>query len=157
MLLIISYILAAIGVLLSLIGFPGVWLVFIAIVISSFHVGTAVLPVWLLFVYFLASLASGLIDNIAIIAGAHKFGASKWGMVGAVVGGIVGFVIGNIFGLVFGPFFGAVAFEILFAGKKTDLAIKAGAGTFFGYVVAVLFRFILSVAMVGSWLYLLLR
>jgi uncharacterized protein YqgC (DUF456 family) len=157
MLLILSYIIAAIGLLISIVGLPGIWLVVIAVVLSGFALGFDVIPIWLISVYFVVALLASFLDNLAVAVGASRFGASKWGMVGAVLGGIFGFLIGNFIGVILGPFIGAVLFELLFTNKDVDSAVRAGIGTFLGYMLAILLKFVIAVIMVGSWLSIILK
>jgi uncharacterized protein YqgC (DUF456 family) len=100
---------------------------------------------------------ASFLDNVAVAIGAGKFGASKWGIVGAIIGGLVGFAIGNLFGLIFGPFIGAVLMEVIVANKDVDSAIRAGFGTFIGYLFSIFLKFVIAVVMVSTWLYLVLR
>jgi uncharacterized protein YqgC (DUF456 family) len=131
--------------------------VLLAVVLSGFALGFDVVPIWLISVYFVVALLASFLDNIAVAVGANRFGASKWGMVGAVLGGVFGFLLGSFIGVILGPFIGAVLFELLFTNKDVDSAVKAGIGTFLGYVLAVLLKFLIAVMMVGSWLSVILK
>lgn len=155
MLILVSYLLAVLGLIITLVGLPGVWLIFFAIILSATSVGFETLPLWLLTVYFLVSLIASLFDNVAIVLGAKRSGASKWGMIGAILGGIVGFLTGSFIGMFFGPFVGAVLLEIIVEKKETRSAIKAGVGTFLGYLFSVFLKFVVAVIMVSTWLYIL--
>ncbi|HMJ89584.1 MAG TPA: DUF456 family protein, partial [Candidatus Acidoferrum sp.] len=56
-----------------------------------------------------------LMDYLATVYGAKRFGATKKGMVGAIVGGLIGLFF-NLPGIILGPFIGATLFELL--GKR---------------------------------------
>ena len=81
-----------------------------------------------------------ILDYIIPVAGAKKYGATKYGLWGSALGMVVGLFIFPPFGLFFGGFIGAMAGE-LFAGKKGDDALKAGLGVFIGNLVATGMKF----------------
>src|SRR5438874_12569562 len=64
------------------------------------------------------------LDFLSGYFGAKYFGATKWGMFGAVIGALVGIVFG-IIGLFIGPVIGAIAGEFI-AGKRFIDAGRAG-------------------------------
>jgi hypothetical protein len=96
-----------------------------------------------------------LLDYVAGIYGAKRLGASRWGMVGAFVGMIVGVVIGTLPGFVVGPLIGAVAFELMIGRKMKD-AMRAGLGTFLGFLGGTLMKVVISVIMVGVFIWAIL-
>lgn len=116
-------------------GIPGVLLVFGAALLYSivgrfeaFGVG------WLLFMGAIAAGATAF-DLIAAPTVARRFGASKWGIIGAIVGLVAGLFIGGPLGAIVGPFVGAVALELIF-GRDIRRAFKSGIGTAVGYVLS---------------------
>jgi hypothetical protein len=74
-------------------------------------------------------------DLVAAPAVARRFGASKWGVIGAIIGLIVGFFVGGPLGAILGPFVGAAALELIF-GRSIRRALKSGLATAVGYVAA---------------------
>jgi len=78
----------------------------------------------------LITVLSLIMDYLASIYGAKQFGATKKGMVGAVVGGVVGLFF-NLPGILLGPFIGAALFE-MFGGREFKPAMKAGIGATLG-------------------------
>ena len=64
------------------------------------------------------TLASYAIDFVGGWFGARRFGATRWGMVGAVVGAIIGLFFG-LPGLLAGPVLGALTGEII-GGQTAD-------------------------------------
>lgn len=96
-----------------------------------------------------------LMDYVAGVYGAKKLGASRWGMVGAFVGMIVGLVIGTLPGFIIGPLIGAVAFELMI-GRKMGEAMKAGFGTFLGFLGGTVMKIVVSVVMIGVFLWAIL-
>ena len=91
-------------------------------------------------------LLSILADYLASAMGAKWFGATKWGMWGAIAGGIVGIFFG-IVGLLAGPLIGAFAGELLLARKQVSGSLKSTWGTLIGTGVGVLVRGGLAIGM----------
>lgn len=135
------------GILLTIFTLPGVWLVYIGVLLLATLDSFTVITPTLLVILFLLSLLSTFVDNIVIALGAKKLGGSNWGMFGAIVGGIVGMIIGNFVGMLLGPLLGATIFEIVFAKKELKDGFKAGIGSFIGVFVSILLRFVFTVAM----------
>ena len=71
-----------------------------------------------------------IMDYLASIYGAKRFGATKHGMVGAVVGGMVGLFF-NLPGILLGPFIGATLFEMI-GGRAFKPSAQAGLGATLG-------------------------
>ena len=76
-------------------------------------------------------------------------GGSAAGMVGAFVGMIAGLMIpgAGLFVFILGAFTGAVIFEML-AGKKSKTALKAGLGSFIGFLAGTVIKFAIGVVMI---------
>ena len=88
-------------------------------------------------------------ENIASAMGAKWYGATKWGMWGAIFGGLVG-IFFHIPGLIFGPLIGAFVGEMLFAKKRIGDATKSTWGTFVGIVVGILIKAFIAFAMLAT-------
>jgi len=91
-----------------------------------------------------------VMDYLATMYGAKKMGATKRGVVGAMVGALVG-IFFNLPGLILGPFIGAFAFE-LSGGRETRDAAKAGAGATLGLFAGALGKLACCVAMMSLFL-----
>jgi uncharacterized protein YqgC (DUF456 family) len=91
--------------------------------------------------------ASYLVDFFFVAAGARRFGASKYGPLGAIGGLVVGFFLG-LPGILLGPPCGVVAVEML-TGKKLPAALRASWGTIVGSLTAGVARVTIAVAMVA--------
>jgi uncharacterized protein YqgC (DUF456 family) len=78
----------------------------------------------------LITALSLVMDYLTTIFGAKQFGATKKGMLGAIVGGIVG-IFFNLPGIILGPFVGASIFELA-GGREIKPAMKAGVGATLG-------------------------
>ena len=86
-----------------------------------------------------------VMDYLASIYGAKRFGASRKGMVGAIVGGIVGLFF-NLPGILLGPFIGATVFELV-GGREFKPAMKAGLGATLGLFAGAAGKLVCCVAM----------
>ena len=78
--------------------------------------------------------------------GAKRVGATKWGVVGAVVGGIIGIFTGFITLLIL-PIAGAVVGELI-AGQRLVSAGKAGWGTLLGNLAGMVGKIAIGLGMV---------
>lgn len=81
------------------------------------------------------------------MVGAKVFGASKWGVFGALVGGLVGLFFG-LPGLIFGPIAGAFVGEWLLGRRPTPLAGKASLGVIIGILGANITHFFIALLMI---------
>lgn len=95
------------------------------------------------------SVGAQVLDYAAEVYGAKRFGATKYGMWGAIIGGVVGFMILNIAGLVLGLFLGGVIPELLFGGRSLKEALSTGWGSLLGFLGGTLMKFILGLVMIG--------
>ncbi len=152
MLNIVIYIILAIitllGLVLTVLNFPGVWLIYIATLILAIVEGFEIISPLLLIIIFFISLLSTFVDNIALALGAKKMGGSKWGMLGAILGGVAGLIVGSFLGLFLGPLIGATLFELLFAHKDMQQSFKAGIGSFLGVFLGIFFKMVVNVLII---------
>ena len=86
-----------------------------------------------------------VMDYLASIYGAKRFGATRHGMVGAVVGGIVGLFF-NLPGILLGPFVGAMLFEMI-GGRAFKPSALAGLGATLGLFAGAVGKVICCLAM----------
>ena len=81
--------------------------------------------------------------------GAKKFGASRYGIIGAIIGLFVGiFFIPMIGGFLVGTSLGAVVAEAIFTLKNQREVLQAGLGALLGTVGSLLFEFVISLVMI---------
>ena len=107
---------------------------------------------WTFLVVFGALTAiTTLLDYVANLYGARKMGASGWGIFGAVLGMLAGLLSAGLIGLLVGSFLGAVLGEIL-GGRESSQALKAGLGTFLGFLGGTFIKFVVGCAMLGVFL-----
>ena len=93
----------------------------------------------------LVTAVSLVMDYLASIYGAKRFGATRKGMAGAIVGGIVGLFF-NLPGILLGPFVGAAVFELI-GGREFKPAMKAGLGATLGLFAGAAGKLVCCVAM----------
>ena len=140
-------------------GIPGVGLIAVAIAIWGAINGFAGLgvPLAVAIVSLLLSLG---IDFLATYWGAKKAGASRWGIIGAMVGlvlGVLGLLPalplgGPLLGLLIGPLIGAFVGEFIYR-RDAGLALKASIGILVGSLVGVLVHLLLAIATTVVFLY----
>jgi uncharacterized protein len=135
-LLLVALVVMALGLAGTVIpGLPGVLLVFAAAagygVLTGFERFS---PWWLAPMGVIAGLAFAF-DLMATPTLARRFGASKWGVIGALAGLVVGLIVGGPFGALIGPLVGAVALELAF-GQTLRQSLRSGLGTAVGFVAS---------------------
>ena len=84
-------------------------------------------------------------EYIAPILGAKFSGASKDGLIGAILGCLVGIVFFPPVGMFLGAFIGAVIGEMAGGKKSMSSALKAGVGTILGSVFMIILQIVFSV------------
>lgn len=104
---------------------------------------------------FVVTLLIFLLDYWIPIAGAKTFGGTQAGVRGATIGLILGFIFLGILGLAIGPFLGAVSGELMDDPKDRKKALKAGFGSFLGFLGGTLLKFILAVYFLIAFVQLL--
>jgi uncharacterized protein len=131
-----------IGLILTALGLPGLWLQVVAlgafawmgdfVTVSPISVGVVV------FLALLAEMAEFLLGGRY----ARKYGGGSRAALGAIIGGIVGALVGfplpllgSVFGAMLGAFLGAFLLELT-TGRGATPALRAGWGAFLGRVVA---------------------
>mgnify|MGYP005839814807 CR=1 FL=1 len=76
-----------------------------------------------------------VLDYVIPVWGTKKFGGSKAGMWGATIGIFAGVFFFPPVGIIVGPFVGATLGEMI-AGKESGSALKAGLGSFIGFLLS---------------------
>lgn len=140
------------GTLLPLL--PGIPLMMAGMVIAAWagdfrHIG------WVTLVILgVLTVLSIVVDLAAAALGTRRVGASRRAVAGAALGTLVGVFFG-LPGLLLGPFVGAVAGELAARGD-TDVALRAGAGAWLGFLVGTVAKLAVAFAMVGVFIAALL-
>lgn len=135
-------------------GIPGVLLVLAAAVLYSVLTSfERFSPIWLVLMGCIAVGATAF-DFIAAPTVARRFGASKYGTLGAIAGLVVGFFIGGPVGALLGPLLGAVIAELLF-GQTLRQSLRSGVGTAVGFVVSMMVDIAAALLIITLFLILL--
>ena len=130
---------------------PGVTIIGGAVVLHRVLVGPEGSVSWLIVGIVVAlTLLSYVLESCAGYFGAKRFGATKWGALGAVLGGIVGLFFG-LPGLFAGPVVGAIAGEFI-RGRKLIAAGKAGWGTLLGNLGGMIAKLAIGVTIIVVFL-----
>jgi len=129
---------------------PGVLLIFAGLVLAAWAEGFAYVGWGTLTILGVLTAAAYLIDFLAGLLGAKRFGAGKYGIIGAAIGTVIGLIFG-LPGIIIGPFIGAVLGE-LYANKDLRSAGTAGLGTWLGMAIGIAVRIAVAFVMVGVFL-----
>ena len=140
------------GLILSFVNLPGVWIIWIGILLTAIVKGLENIPLWFVILSFFLALVVGIIDNFIIPLAAKKYGGGKWGMLGGVVGAFLGFMFFNLPGLLMGSFIGAFALEYYIAKKEKGDAIRAGTGSFIGVILTIALKVFICFGMIIAFL-----
>ncbi len=92
----------------------------------------------LLWIFAFIAIIVTILDFIVPLWGTRHFGGSKAGVWGAAIGVIIGLFFAPI-GLIIGPFMGAFIAEIM-SGKDQKTSLKAGFGSFLGFIFGVVMK-----------------
>jgi uncharacterized protein YqgC (DUF456 family) len=129
---------------------PGPLLILAGAVLWAFATGFEALG-WGRLAILAALAALGFVlDFLAGALGARRYGASRWGIVGAVAGAVVGLFLGP-FGLVLGCVAGAVVGELL-RGADLRGSVRSGLGALVGLLAGLVADLVVSVTMIGLFL-----
>lgn len=126
---------------------PGTPLVLVGAVAHRLYFGATSASNTVMVVLVVLALAALLLDLLATMLGAKKFGATWRGALGAVIGGVVGLFF-SLPGIILGPFIGATLFELL-GRKEFKQAARAGVGAVVGLFLGVVGKCSISVIMIA--------
>ncbi len=137
-------ILIILGLLLSIVGLagcllpviPGPPLSFLALILLSIAKDWTPFSTTFLIIMGAITVFVSIFDNIAPIAGAKKYGASKWGFWMSVAGMLIGLLFFPPWGIILGTFVGAFVGELI-SGKQGSHALRAGWGVFVGTFIGI--------------------
>jgi uncharacterized protein YqgC (DUF456 family) len=127
-------------------GLPGTPLILIAAIGHRLCFGQHSISFLVLICLVVLTVISVVLDYVASVYGAKRFGATWRGAVGAIVGGIVGLFFG-LPGIILGPFLGALILELL-GGYELKKASKAGLGATVGLLASVIGKCVICVVMI---------
>lgn len=105
---------------------------------ERYHFSSQFLIVWAVI-----TATTYLIDYFIPIWGTRHFGGSRLGVWGSIIGLVAGIFFFPPFGIIIGPFAGAIIGELI-AGKNSYAALRAGFGSFAGFLAGTLIQLIAS-------------
>jgi uncharacterized protein YqgC (DUF456 family) len=148
----LTIVLFAVGLLGTVLPIvPGTTVILAAAVIHRIMLGPDRSVGWsTLGLLVLLTVATYALDFLGGYFGARFFGATKWGMFGAIVGALAGLFFG-IPGLFIGPVVGAIAGEFV-GGKRMIDAGRAGWGSLLGNIGGMLGKLAIALAMITLFL-----
>jgi uncharacterized protein YqgC (DUF456 family) len=134
------------GVVLTFVPFvPSTLVILLAAFLHELLVGFRELSLGSWFLLGLLALLAMVLDNLAALLGARRYGAGRAGLWGAFLGGLLGLFLG-VFGVLFLPFLLAWLFEYL-SGRKPEEALRAAWGTLVGLMGGVVAKVLVHLAM----------
>jgi uncharacterized protein YqgC (DUF456 family) len=131
---------------------PGIPLIYLAILVYGFFTSWIDYGINFMLIWGLITVLLVFLDYYAGAWGAKKYGASSAGIWGAILGGILGVIFLGFPGIIAGPFLGAFVGELL-SGKTHASALRSSWGTFVGYLAGSLFKVIVGITMIGSFIW----
>jgi uncharacterized protein YqgC (DUF456 family) len=135
------------GLCIVIVSLPGLWVMALAAAVYAVLTKLALITPKVLLVLLSLALVAEIIDFVAAGAGAKRAGASRRGLIGAIIGGMLGAfvfslplpIIGTLAGVCIGTFVGALIGE-LSIGKEIGQSVRIGANATAGKLVGVLFK-----------------
>jgi uncharacterized protein YqgC (DUF456 family) len=146
---VVAVILFAIGLIGTVLPvFPGTIIILAGAILHRVMLGPEKsIGWWTITALILLTLVAYGLDFLSGYLGARYFGATKWGMFGALLGGVIGVFFG-IAGLFVGPVLGAIAGEFI-AGKRMIDAGRAGWGSLLGNLGAMIGKLLIALVMIA--------
>jgi len=130
---------------------PGPPIAFFGMLLLHFSAQDNAFTYTTLFIYGILAVALTILDFYVPVWGTKKFGGTKWGTRGSTIGLILGAIvlpflgvalpIFGLSGIILGPFLGAFVGEKM-GGMPTNLAMKAGFGSFIGFLTGTFIKLI---------------
>lgn len=129
-------------------GIPGLPLVLAGGVLFAVGSGFDVIGPWQLGGFVGLGLLGMALSLVGNLLGARAFGASLFGVIGALVGLFVGFFLAGPIGILIGPLLGAVLAELA-RGRELREALRSGVGALLGYVFGTLAELAIALVLVA--------
>lgn len=133
---------------------PGVPLIFVGMLLAAWINDFQLISVFTVIVMAILAVLAMIADYVVVALTAKRAGASKQGVIGAVVGTIAGLFTG-LWGLLFMPLAGAALGELI-ARKDMLHAGKVGVATWLGLIIATIVKLAVAFTMVGLFIAALL-
>ena len=131
---------------------PGLPILWLAVLVYGWATGFQDVTVGVVVLTGIIALVGMTLDFFAGVLGAKTFGASWYGVLGALLGGVFGFTVTGAFGLFIGSFIGAWFGEYL-KYERTSSATKAGFGTIMGIIFGMVLKIIFALVIIGIFVW----
>lgn len=143
----LSVVLAVAGIVGCILPFiPGPPLNYLALLLLQFSLSQPPFSSRFLIIWLIITIIITLLDYYVPIWGTRKFGGTQGGVWGAALGLLLGIIFFPPFGLIAGPLLGAITGELL-AGNNTTAALRAGFGSFVGFLAGVIMKLAVSITL----------
>ncbi|MBN1493975.1 MAG: DUF456 domain-containing protein [Candidatus Omnitrophica bacterium] len=120
---------------------PGPPLSYAALVILQFAMPTPPFSLTLLVILGVITVLLLSLDYILPLIGARVYGATKYGIIGALIGMFIGLICFPPFGMIFGILFGAICGELLI-GRHYWEALRSGLASFVVSISLIFIKFL---------------
>lgn len=137
------------GIVLPLL--PGIALIFIGIAVYGWYEGFQIITPQYLAIMGALTILAMLVDYLAASLGAKYSGSTRAGVWGAFIGMVIGLFILPPAGVLIFPWVGAMLGEYI-SVNDAEKAVKAGFGTVIGLFSGMIFKLVLGLIMVVSFL-----
>lgn len=153
-LLILSLVVMVVGLAGTVLPFlPSIPIVYAGFLIHGLGSGWRHYGAGTMIVFGLVTILVLLVDNLAGAIGARKYGASPLGVLGSIIGSILGLIFFSLPGLILGNFIGALGGELL-RGRSWNEATRSGWGALVGFMAGTLFKIMVALIMIGSFIWM---
>lgn len=123
---------------------PGVPIVALGALLAAWMTGFEVLTPTTVVITTVLALLAWLLDYLAAVIGAQRYGSSRAGLWGSIIGSVVG-IFFPPFGFIVGALVGAVLAELV-AGRPFPEAWRAGIGAFIGTLGGIVAKIIILIS-----------
>jgi hypothetical protein len=142
--IIIGFILILLGLIGCIVpGLPGPPLSYLGVLLQQLRPSENPFSTRFLIIWALISLGVALLDYFLPIYGTKRYGGSQAGVYGSVAGLLIGLFFFPPFGIIIGPFIGAWVGELI-SGKNARDALRAGFGSFIGFLSGTAAKLVVS-------------
>lgn len=153
---VVLYLIAGLAVALGLLGIalpalPGVPLVFAGLLLAAWVDGFTHITPWVMVVIAILTALSLVADFAATAFGTAKFGATRAGVIGAILGSLAALFTGQFWLILVAPLLGAVTGEYL-AQRDTAQAVRAGFGALLGMLLAGAAKYAIAITIIVLFL-----
>lgn len=136
---------------------PGPPLSLAGLVLYGFATDFEKVGVTAIIVFSSLTLLTILLDVFGPALTAKSYKSTGYGVAGALLGAVFGVLVLGPLGAFVGPFVGAFAGEMLAPKVRVETAFRAAWGAFVGLLVGTIFKFVVTLAMAGYFVFSLFR